>query len=487
MKPNPPDPQHFERLFRMLLDGIPSSVIVIDPDLSVADVNRNFLEKSRRLKSDVVNQHIRLVFPPELTAQLDLVAQIRKVFSRKKAQTGHRISYRAPGIPQRIYYYSLLPFTWQEEVRHVILLMVDITEQVELSNRIEEKEKYLANVMDSTTDLIVSTNFQLEIVAWNRAIEEVTGKAFPEVKGSSFLNLFGPDQSQNIEQKLVLLRNEKVDACLMESKLVSNAGVSREIAWKCSLLQDPNLDCPGFVFIGRDLTEANQLKHQLQQANKLASLGMMAGAIAHQIRNPLGICSSAAQFLNEPDLEPEFRDECIQKIYSSSQKVSSIIETMLKLAPHQEHFEKKVFNIISLLRETLKETFECHAINHIKRVDNLPHLPAYVNGNAQLIKQTFINLIHNSMEAMPQGGIISIAAEKHQREIVISIKDTGHGISDQQMDQVFDPFFSNSEDGTGMGLGLSICHSIIAMHGGGIRLTSKVNEETTAWITLPIV
>ena len=120
----------------MLLDAIPSSVLLIDQDLRIVSVNRNFLEKNRRTLPDTIGHRLEEVFPAIIIDQMDFPGRIRQVFEKDSRIKGERMTYRAPGIPLRIYYYSIIPFSWPGVVELAMLLMDDVTEQVRLSEEV---------------------------------------------------------------------------------------------------------------------------------------------------------------------------------------------------------------------------------------------------------------------------------------------------------------------------------------------------------------
>ena len=481
------DQSSYKQLFEMLLDAMPSSVVIIDPDLTVVDANHNFLKKGGFSKGDIIDQPVDSIFPPELIEQTDLSTQIRQVFSRKQPIRDNQISFVAPGVQRRLYLYSLFPFFQDEAVENVILLMVDITEQVRLSNKIEANERYLANLMNCITDVIVSTDHNCSIVSWNHAAELLTGKSFQNAIGKGFFSLFNSGDEATHQSALHGLSNDSTESNQFETKLQSKAGEWIDISWNVSAVKKIDSDQNGFVFIGRDSTKAKKLEQQLQQSKKLASLGMMAGAIAHQIRNPLSSCSSAAQFIEDPNIDSNFRNECIQEIGENSKKISRIIESMLNLAPHQKDFDKTAFNINKLIRETATETVELFNNEKIEFVDSITDSPTYVIGNRQLIKQTVVNIIQNSLESMPDGGTLLVETIRKRKEYIALFCDTGYGIRDENRKHVFDPFFSRQEKNDSLGLGLTICHAIIDMHAGKIEFVTKAGFNTTVQLSLPVM
>jgi signal transduction histidine kinase len=225
---------------------------------------------------------------------------------------------------------------------------------------------------------------------------------------------------------------------------------------------------------------------QLQQSQKLAALGVMAGGIAHEIRNPLAICSSAAQFLMDEDVSPEFHRECVEKIHAGIRKASIIIENLLRFAHPSASFDLIQINLIALTNETLELIANQARIQKIELRSDFPKESVLITGNASLIQQVFMNLFMNAINAMPNGGSLSVRMEKVGVEALIRIVDTGCGLSSTELDKIFDPFYTTSALGQGTGLGLSICYSIVKRHFGSIEVESVEGSGSTFTIRLPL-
>jgi len=243
----------------------------------------------------------------------------------------------------------------------------------------------------------------------------------------------------------------------------------------------------GIVAVGRDLTEQRKIEAQLLQSQKLASLGVMAGGIAHEIRNPLAVCNSAAQFLMEDDLDPDFQKECAAKIRAGIQRASIIIENLLRFArPSAGDINMTKVNIISLLEETLTLISNQAKIQKIIIQTEFPQNPLLVNGFASLLQQMFMNLFLNAINAMPDGGSLNINVANPNTQVAISVADTGCGIPKPDIDNIFDPFFTKTSVGKGTGLGLSICYSIVKQHFGTIEVDSVEGKGSNFTVRLPL-
>jgi signal transduction histidine kinase len=250
-------------------------------------------------------------------------------------------------------------------------------------------------------------------------------------------------------------------------------------------MKDDNFQTIGVVSVGRDLTERKKLESQLLQSQKFAALGVMAGGIAHELRNPLAICSSAAQFLQEDYLSRGFRKECAEKIHTGIQRASIIIENLLRFARPSGNPRMQRIDLNCLVDDTLQLVGNQARIQKIELRIALRDQPVWVDGNESLLQQVLINLFLNAIRAMPDGGVLSLSVIETENSAAIRMRDTGHGISDQDIDKIFDPFYTTSSVGKGTGLGLAITYSIVRQHLGHIEVDSTRGIGTEITVTLP--
>ena len=330
---------HFRRLFdaspyamyRMLVNSIPSSVVLIDENLQVVLANRNFLEKARRLESETLGRQLIDVFPRVIVEELQLQKQVQLAFASQHAVEGQRLTYRAPGVPLRTYYYSVIPMVRGVQVGLVMLLLDDVTEQLRLAEEIRRVERHLASVVESANEIMLSTDTKGRILTWNRAVERLSGYRLDEIQGHPLSNYCAADCSESI-QAFFGIEASQSGCGAAECDLVTKSGTRIPVSWEFSPMKDDLDRIVGIVAVGRDLTERRKFEQQLLQSQKLAALGVMAGGIAHEVRTPLAISSSAAQFLMEEDITPDFRKECAGKVHIGIQRASVIIENLLRFA-----------------------------------------------------------------------------------------------------------------------------------------------------------
>ena len=243
----------------------------------------------------------------------------------------------------------------------------------------------------------------------------------------------------------------------------------------------------GTVVVGRDLAERRKLELQLRQSQKLTALGVMAGGIAHEIRNPLAVCSSAAQFLQENQISDDFQKECAKKIQANIQKASAIIENLLRFARSSLDTEMVEVDLISVLKETIDLVTNQAKVQKIKIHLSLQKNNIVVSGVQGLLQQVFMNIFLNAINAMPTGGVLSVAINTVEDRVIVRVIDTGVGIAAGELDKIFDPFHTSSPVGQGTGLGLSICYSIIRQHLGSIQAESRLGQGAAIIVTLPLL
>jgi len=271
-----------------------------------------------------------------------------------------------------------------------------------------------------------------------------------------------------------------------EWDLVTKCGKEVPVSWICSPMMDDQGQTIGIVAVGRDLTESRKLEAQLLQAEKLAALGVMAGGIAHELRNPLAICSSSAQFLMGAEITPEFRFECAQKMQRGMQRASAIIEHLLKFTRPSQPGDHVKLDLLAVLKEALLLVADQAKIQNIKVRAQLPDAPAFVDGDAHLLQQVFMNLFLNAIHAMPSGGQLKVIVQAGPQQVSIQVADTGHGIVAADLGNIFDPFYSKSIGRKGTGLGLPLCYAIVKQHAGAIEVESAPGQGSAFTVRLDL-
>ncbi len=477
----------YKHLYEGILASIPASVLLMDRQLRVVSANRNFFEKSRRSAESTVGYLLNDVFPQAILTYTRLEERVRKVFNTGQADDGGEISYRAPGLPARVYFYRLTP-VYQEDanlVEYVMLLMEDITERARLGEEIRRAERHLASVVESANDIVISMDQTGVINTWNSTAEMLSGFNRHEVKGLDLVTFCHAEHQRALQTLLQKLARGEKSRANIEFKLLTKEQNEVPVAWSFAAMRDDIGKVVGWVAIGRDLTEHQRMEAQLIQSAKMAALGVMAGGIAHEVRNPLGICAVTAQLLQEHMDDPELIHEATEKIYTAVRRASNIIENLLKFVRPSSDGRMLPLNINHILDDTLTLMASETVSRHIQVRQQLTMPLPLVMGNRNLLQQVFTNLILNAVAAMPDGGQLYVTTRTQQEQTLISFADTGRGIAPKDLDHIFEPFFTTMPVGQGTGLGLSISYSIIQQHAGQITVESQPGSGSTFTVWLP--
>ena len=481
-----------------IIESIPSSLVVINRSMQVVSVNHNFLEKMRREESATLGHKMDIVFPEALLKYMHLSQMVQAVFQSGRKVDGGKVAYHAPGFSNKIFYFRLFPIFRSprpsggnagllERVENVMLLIDDVTEREQLRENVRRIERHLAGVVESANDLVVSLDPGGKIVTWNRAAEVVSGLASDQIIGRMLVSVCSPDQQPAMESMLgKLLQSGNVQHA--EIDLLTSDAKQVPISWSCSLMRDDLGQISAIVAIGRDLTERRQMEEQLSRSADMASLGVMAGGIAHELRNPLGIISASAQLMMENPRDTRLRRQGLNKIYASTRRASLIIENLLKFSRPAGKWMKKEINLRLIIDETLALLENQISSQHVDVLVTCPETLPRLAGSHEMLQQVFTNLILNACNAMPAGGLLTIAVAVNENgQVGISFKDTGHGISPENLEKIFDPFFTTMPVGEGVGLGLSVTHSIVQQHNGSIEVKSEVGKGSNFTVLLPRV
>lgn len=280
-----------------------------------------------------------------------------------------------------------------------------------------------------------------------------------------------------------------------EGDFVTRWGRKTPVSVTVSPLVDPQGEFLGSIMLLRDIKHRRELEEDLKRADRLALMGTLAAGLAHEIRNPLGGIKGAAQLLRRsvdgiPSVK-EFTDIMIREV----DRVNQLIEQLLDLSRPAE-LDLAPINIHEVLDDVLlleSQTIGEKGIEIRKRFD--PSLPP-IHGDRAQLTQVFLNLVKNAFQAMGERGTLTVASRLEtdfrirgegtsaSRFIWIDIADEGAGISEEDLPQIFSPFFTTKTSGTG--LGLATCYRIIKEHGGTIRVESILGQGSTFKISLVV-
>jgi signal transduction histidine kinase len=243
----------------------------------------------------------------------------------------------------------------------------------------------------------------------------------------------------------------------------------------------------GTILLIEDLTDRVRLEEQLQISEKMASLGLLAAGVAHEVNTPLTGISSFTQMLLEGADPDDPRTVLLEKIERQTFRAAKIVNGLLTLsrpgAAGSERMRVDLNDVISDVFSLLEHQFTA---NRIRVRRELSPTPVVVAGIEHQLQQVFLNLFLNARDAMPRGGWLTVTTRVEGNLVTAEVADTGSGIPPEHLARIYDPFFTTKAIGRGTGLGLSISYGIVHEHGGAIRCESTVGQGTRFGVTLSL-
>ncbi|HOJ04524.1 MAG TPA: PAS domain S-box protein [Bacteroidota bacterium] len=331
----------------------------------------------------------------------------------------------------------------------------------------EDYIHFQASLLDIVRNAVIALDIGTRIVYWNAFAQELYGIPNELAIGSKIADVV-PMGDFFVAQVLPILRKKGFWEGETDVPRVDGNSLPVLSRWN-TIVQNGTIT--GFVGIGIDLTEMKKLQRDLLQSQKLASLGILSEGIAHELRNPLGYASSAAQLLlNKRDLTQEQLDKYGKVIYSGVDKANKIIENLLLIGKPKGQLMKVEVDLADIIAEA-KGMLSSHPLAVDLQLDSsvVPG-EAVVFGNREMLVQLLYNLFTNALNAMGGHGNIRVRAERDEDSVGLRISDTGPGIPEDIAGNVFDPFFTASKSDKGIGLGLTLCYFIMDDHDGSIAL-----------------
>lgn len=334
------------------------------------------------------------------------------------------------------------------------------------------REKERANVtLHSIGDGVIAVDSEAHVVLVNRVAEVMTGWSQAEAGGRAIGDVFRREGSE----------------------LVARDGSRRLVEVVTSPILDDGGRAVGAVLVFRDVTEKLRTEAELLKAQKLESLGILAGGIAHEIRNPLSgininISSIEHVCENSQGLGPDEKEKIriiAEQMKSAAQKMASVVQRVMDFSrPTPPHME--VVNLNGAIEEAIRlsaSTLRKRGIAVAKEL--APDLPA-CRADPRLIEQVMVNLITNAYQAMEKSDgskHLQITSVARDAQVVIRVSDSGPGVPPSLRERIFDPFFTTRKDGSG--IGLSFSHRIVTDHGGSMRVSTSKWGGAEFWIEIP--
>jgi PAS domain S-box-containing protein len=474
-----------ETALRTLVDAIPESAVLTAPDGTILAANETIARRYGRMTRQLIGTRLYDLLPPD-------VAEHRKNHAAKCVATGEPLHFEDSRFGRFIDNYIYPIKDARGNVLRLAVLEFDITERRET----EEKLKEQAALLDVASDAVLVKDLDNRILYWNKSAERMYGWSSVEAVGKD-TSIFLFSEAYVLEAaeawKTTLAKGEWRGDLHQKKK----DGTELLVEERWTLMRNEQGSPKGFLTVNSNVTTQRAIQTQLLRSQRLESLGSLAGGIAHDLNNVLSPILMGVEGLSFSNPSAGSR-KILEIIKVSAQRGAEIVRQILNFArgTEGEHGELQLKHVLREVESIIRETFE----RSITLKSEVPRDLWPVMGDATQLHQVIMNLAVNARDAMPGGGLLTLRAENIQldetyaamniearaiRYVVVTVEDTGAGITAGTLEKIFDPFFTTKDPGKGTGLGLSTARTIVKGHGGFINVYSEPGKGASFKIYIP--
>lgn len=362
-------------------------------------------------------------------------------------------------------------FSVESDYKKKKLLEIQVKQHTDLEN-------YTQNILDSITNVFITLDRDLCVHSINKEGRDILNLADTNI-GEDLSSVF--ENYQDVEKVLKRVIVQEKKELGIETKCKSGKPNGLFVKLYAYPLKNILNKTEGVVVVLEDISEIRKLESQVRRAEKLSAVGVLASGIAHEIRNPLGIIKTISQTIVH-DIQDEDIKEGIEIIIHEVNRANNVIIGLLDFAKPSIG-KVKAHSIGHIIKEILMITYN-YALQYNVKINSNVDDEIMVMLDEEKIKQAFVNIIFNSIQAMPNGGNIDIEVTSNDYWANITFKDEGTGIPQDQLEKIYEPFYTTKDAGTG--LGLPITHRIIEEHKGSMEISSILGAGTTINMYLPL-
>ncbi len=341
----------------------------------------------------------------------------------------------------------------------------------------------LRQAVENTNEAFVTIDQGHRVVFFNRAAERIFGYSRDDVIGRDLNYIMSPECSKNHKEAVTRYVKTRIPGRIgheTELTATKKGGAAFPVSISFSVTElDGRLFFTGIV---RDLTENKVLQDQIKRSEQLAALGQLVAEITHEIKNPLVTIGGFARQISRT-VKDKKNIEKLNIVSKEVMRLEKLLSELREFYVPKGIASEKV-DISGLLKELYSMVSQDIKNKGIKASLHVDKKASLVKGDRERLKQVFLNLVKNSIDAVQRGGKIDINTEKSGRNVIIKVSDNGYGIPDKNKEKIFSPFFTTKEQGTGLGLGIS--KGIVKGHkGADFEFESSEGRGTSFKITLP--
>jgi len=477
---------------RAMSDASPLGMFMTDPDGQCVYVNERYATLSGLAESDCLGRGwIKALHPDDR----ENVVQLWNDYAH--SSMSHLALVTRYGTSDDDFRWVQVKAAAVEEAGR-LLGYVGTVEDITLMRHREDLIREQADLLDHANDAILVRDMEDRLIYWNASAERIFGWSAGEALGRRAIDLI---YGGKIEKTLDAARKEVIEKGRWKGDLFPQDRQGNPIVVQASwtLIRDDAGRPKSILSISSDVTKNRELEQQFFRAQRLESLGVLAGGIAHDLNNVFAPIVMAVDTLRE-ELEGTESDETLEMLAESASRGADLVRQVLLFARGSEGPRGAIdlMPLISEIRRIVVETFP----KSISLQEELDTGLWQVNADPTQLQQVILNLCVNARDAMPSGGTLTLRVQKtelgrsqshaaqHQRSgpaIAIEVEDEGEGMPPEVVNRIFEPFFTTKAAGQGTGLGLSTALSIVRSHGGDLTVDSRPGAGSTFRIVLPAI
>lgn len=498
--------QRSQQRFRDLIETTSDWVWEVDENLRYTYASPRVREILGYEPEDILGRTpMSLMAPGEAERLSEVIARIvaerapfRVLENTNVHRDGHRVVLETSGVPF---------FDAQGIFRGYRGIDREVTERRRVEQELRRERDFVSAVVDTVGSLVVVLDREGRIVRFNRACEQCTGYSAEEVTGKPFWDLFlTPDEYDVIRDVFLRIISMRLtpDKPEFPSRRVNHwltrSGERRLIQWSNTLITDREGGVEYVIGTGVDITEQRQLEEQFRQAQKMEAVGNLAGGLAHDFNNLLTVINGYSQLVLDQLGEESPLWKEVLEVQHAGERATSLVRQLLAFS-RKQMVRPRILDLNSVLAGLTKMLGRIvgETVELITEFD--PALPP-VKADPGQIEQVVMNLAVNAIDAMPQGGRLTVETRSVYLDETygarhlgvqpgpyarLTISDTGHGIGPEVHPHLFEPFFTTKETGRGTGLGLSTVYGIVKQNNGHVWVYSEPGLGATFKIYLPAV
>jgi PAS domain S-box-containing protein len=464
--------ERFEGIFEASRDAIGYATL----DGTILLVNRAFSELTGFSKAELLRMNARDLIPEQHKEQRDrIVAQV--------LQTGKSVEYdiaylRKDGSQVPV---SITVFTVKGdggELTGLAAIIRDVTER-------KHAEEQFHVAVESSPNGMLMVDQSGTILLVNRQIEQQFGYERAELIGQP-VEMLVPQRMRphHAGDRGKFFAHSESRAMGKGRDLYGVRKDGQEFPLEIGLNPIQTSDGMRVLASVVDISERKRVQEQLQKAERLAELGTLASGMAHEIGTPMNVILGRAEYLLQRTAD-EGMKRGLSTIVTQIERITKVMNQLLAFA-RRKRPERRAVDLGEIVEDSLEMFQERMTHGRITLEKTIEADMPPVHADRDQLVQVLINLVTNSLHAMPEGGRLRLSLDRENRHLRLGVSDTGHGMTEEIRSKVFEPFFTTKDFGKGTGLGLTVVKGIIEEHGGTIDVESVIDKGTTFWIRFPL-